>query len=673
MTPLLHSFLWPPASQVEPKMMCSRLCALSRVADCRHIQLSSVPQDLPSNTQELLLDYNHLESLSNKSLLRYQELMNLSLRSNSLGFIDLEVFQGTMKLESLSLHDNTISTNYTLVSMGLRSASSLRWLDMSRNYLTGDMVTILLRNLTSLEYLYLDYNVIMRLDGSVFEGLTNLKELSLQRNYIYEIEGGTFEGLVNLKTMNLAFNLLSCIENFGLTQLQMLNLSFNNIEWFLSQEIDVDFQLEKLDISHNQLLFFPFLPKRHHLRSLLLSSNNMKFYANLFDKNSSYVNFLIMENNTTNITTVNLWEGFIPSDLSTLNVLDISRNQFDYLPNEFLAAMTSLSYLKLNWNCLETFDLSYGQISSALNTLDLSNNKLSELRINVSSQSLQQITYLNLSHNRLQELPEQIFSTMDKLSTLDLSHNLILLCSHSGDVASDQGCVDLRNITSLRYLHLSDCGLKLDKHIVFQGTPLTHLDISYNQLKDLHFLLDTTRTLKSLSLRNSLSFVGNIDFSVFQSLIVLDLSENNLTTFPASLTDLALQYLDIHKNKLLSIPLYSTNQPLTRNLNTIYLSNNPFDCCKLSWYNILLTLSTISMPDRQQVTCNVSSNYMSVQEVSESDLDICHWKTGGTFLSLLLTLPTLVTLLVALVLVFLTFKQPLLRMFKRRFLTSSSY
>ncbi|XP_063771632.1 transforming growth factor beta activator LRRC33 [Pseudophryne corroboree] len=645
----------------------------SRVADCRHLELPSVPQDLPSNIQELLLDYNHIGSLSKNSLLQYPDLINLSLRSNSLGLIDVEVFQRTKKLVSLSLHNNTISTNYTLVSMGLRSASSLRWLDMSQNNLSVDMVTILIRNMTSLEFLNLDYNVIMRLDSSVFEGLTYLKELSLRWNYIYEIEGGTFEGLVNLKTLNLAFNLLPCIENFCLTQLQVLNVSFNHIEWFLSQEIDFDFQLEKLDISHNQLLFFPLLPKHHRLHSLLLSDNSMKFYGNLMDENSSYVDFLIQENNTTTVTTVSLWEGSIPSDLSTLHVLDISRNQFDYLPRGFIVAMTSLSNLKLNWNCLEVFDLSYGQITNALHTLDLSNNKLSELRINISSQRFDQVTYLNLSHNRLQELPKNIFSSMEKLSTLDLSHNLLDLCSHPGNVVANQGCVDLRNLASLRNLHLSDSGLNLDNQNVFQGTLLTHLDISYNQLKGLHFLLETTRTLKSLSLRNSLYFSGSVDFSVFQSLTVLDLSENNLTTFPASLTDLALQYLDVHKNKLISIPLYSTSQPLTRSLNTIYLSNNPFDCCTLNWYNILNTFGTISIPDRQQVTCNFSSNYMSVQKLSGSVLQSCHWKHGGTLLSLLLTLPTSVTLLVALLLMFLTFKQKLLQLFKLCFMTSSSY
>ncbi|XP_066454218.1 transforming growth factor beta activator LRRC33 [Eleutherodactylus coqui] len=646
---------------------------VSKVAHCRYLQLTSIPQDLPSDIQELLVDHNNVKSLDEESLLRYPELNNLSLKSNHLGHKDLNAFMDTSKPESLSLQNNTIFTKYTLISLALRSALSLRWLDLSRNAINEDMLTTFLPNLTSLEYLNLDHNVIMRLDKSSFKGLRNLKELSLQRNYIYEIEIGTFDNLVNLKTLNLAFNLLPCIVDFGLTKLQMLNLSYNQIEWFFSREDDIEFQLQKLDISHNQLLFFPFLPQNHNLHTLLLSDNKMKFYSKHFDKNSSFADFLILGNNQSQITTVYLWDNFTLSNLSNLNVLDISRNQFDYLPANFLPAMTSMSYLKLNWNCLETFDLSSKHITSNLTFLDLSNSRLSEISFEEPSSNLHQLRYLNLSQNRLQELPRQIFSTMNSLSTLDLSYNLISLCSTSTSIVGHQNCVDLRNTQSLEYLRLSGCGLQLDKQDIFLGTTLTHLDVSYNQLKSIDFLQNSANMLKCLSLRNSLYSVNNIDFSKFQSLTSLDISENNITTFPRSLMDLNLQCLDLHENKLTSIPISSPYQPLVRSLNTIYLSRNSFDCCKLSWYDILTTSNSINIPDVKQITCNFSHNYMSVQELPESVIHSCHWRNGGTLLSLVLSLPTCLTLLVAFILLFLLFKQPLLKKFKKHFRTSSSY
>nr|DBA25852.1 TPA: hypothetical protein GDO54_010196 [Pyxicephalus adspersus] len=643
------------------------------MADCRHLQLMSVPLDLPSHIQEMLLDFNHIKYLGKNTFQQYSDLTNLSLRSNSLAFLEKDIFRKTLKLESLSLQHNTIYSYYTQVATALQSATSLKWLDLSRNILNGDMVTVLLKNLTSLEYLNLDYNTIMRLDDFTFEGLDSLKELSLQGNYIYEIEEGTFDNLKRLNTLNLAFNLLPCIVDFSLIQLKVLNLSFNHIEWFLAREVDIDFQLEKLDISHNQLFYFPLLPKRHHLHTLLLSDNKMKFYDHLFDVNSSFVDFLVLDKNTSSTISVHLWQGTISNDLSNLQVIDMSRNQFDYLPDDFLSNMTSLSELRLSWNCLHTFNLSHGHISNVLINLDLSNNDLWELKIDTSSQSFPQLLYLNLSSNKFQDLPQKIFHAMNKLDTLDLSHNLIHLCSHSVYATAHQNCVDLRNAATIRHLGLAECGLNLDTQNVFQGTELTHLDISYNPLKSLFFLRNTARTLKFLSLRNSSSFIDRIDFSDFLSLATLDLSESGLTTFPESLTHLPLQYLDVRKNKLISIPLSSANQPLTRNLNTVFLSENPYDCCKLNWLQILRVSKSINIPDLHKMTCNFSDIHMSVPELPESVLHSCSWKSGGTLLSVVLTVPLCITLLVALLLVFLTFKQPILKAFKRRFRVSSRY
>ncbi|XP_069584004.1 transforming growth factor beta activator LRRC33 [Ranitomeya imitator] len=668
MSILLH---WRNIADGAKHLSPSGCQLVSKAANCRYLQLTSIPEDLPSDIQELLVDHNNVKSLDEDTLHRYPNLNSLSLISNSLCHIDLNAFRHTSKLESLSLQDNTIFSKYTLISSGLSSASSLRWLDLSRNALNEDMVITLVSNLTSLEYLNLDHNVIMRLDRSSFEGLRNLKELSLQWNYIYEIGIDTFDSLVNLKTLNLAFNLLPCIVDFSLTQLQILNLSYNHIEWFFSREVDVHFQLHKLDISHNQLLFFPFLPKRHHLHTLLLSDNKMRFYSKHFDESSSSADFLIFKNNGSNITTVYLWEDTL-SDLSALSVVDFSRNQFDYLPEYFLAAMSSMSYLKLNWNCLETFDLSSKQITSNLNFLDLSNNRLSRISLEESTSSLHQLSYFNLSQNELQDLPGKLFHTMKTLSTLDLSHNHISLCS-STNMVGYPNCVDLRNIPSLQHLRLSGCGLKMGKQFIFHGTTLTYLDVSYNQLMNLDFLQDTVKMLKSLSLRNSLHFVSNIDFSAFKSLTSLDISENNLTTFPMSLMDLTLQFLDVHENKLTSIPVSSSYQPLIRSLKTVYLSGNSFDCCKLSWYEILATSKGINIPDLKQITCNFTNNYMFVHDLPESVIHACHWRNGGTLLSLVLSLPICLTLLVAFILLFLLFKKPLLKVFKKHFRTSSSY
>ncbi|KAE8604818.1 hypothetical protein XENTR_v10014842 [Xenopus tropicalis] len=655
----------------EGKLSTESGCKLFyRVADCSHLQLLSVPQNLPTDIQELLLDFNQIRFLHKNSFLRYHDLTNLSLRSNRMEFVEPGAFNGIRSLKVLSLQNNTISMEYELTSAALRLTPSLKELDLSRNMLTMDMVSVLHQNLTSLERLFLDNNIIMRLDQTVFEGLVHLKELSLQWNYIYEIEDGTFEGLVKLKKLDLAYNLLPCIGDFRLTQIQMLNLSFNNLEWFQSQETDVEFHLEILDISNNQLLFFPLLPRQHRLHTLLLSNNRMRFYGDIFGTNTSRADFLIVENNITSVTTVDLWSDDIHSNLSTLHYLDMSHNQFAFFPHGFFSNMSSLAYLKLNWNCLQVFSVSPSNITSLLDELDLSNNELLELQADNISPGILSLSYFNLSSNNLYNLPKNIFTSMTRIHTIDMSNNPLHLCSQSELRMGEGKCVDVRNVPSLRRLYLSGCGMELGLQRVFYGNTLTHLDLSYNNIKGITFLADTARTLQSLFLRSCLAFNITVDFSVFMSLTVLDISGNALTTFPASLTGLALHYLDLHNNNLISLPLYNT-QRLIGSLKIVYISNNSFDCCELGWMNVLI--HSIRIPDLQKVTCSFSNRYFPVWNLPESINHSCQWTNGGPWLYLLLTLPVCLTLLVALLLLFLTFKQTLLQTVKRRCRRSTSY
>ncbi|KAG8445527.1 hypothetical protein GDO86_010336 [Hymenochirus boettgeri] len=638
------------------------------VADCRHLKLSTVPQDLPADIEELLLDFNQIRTLYKSYLIRYQSLTTLSLNSNELKYVEPEAFSNS-RLEVLSLHNNTINRMYELLSKALSLTPFLKKLDMSRNALTMDMVSVLLRNLTTLENLILDNNIIMRLDQTIFEGLLRLKEISLQRNFIYEIESGTFDRLVQLRKLNLAFNLLPCIMDYRLVQIQMLNLSFNCIEWFQSQESDAEFHLEILDISNNLLLFFPLLPRRNHLQSLLLSSNKIRFYGDIFGTNSSIADSLIVKNVTTNITNFDLWNEEILGDFSTLRYLDLSHNQFTYFPPGFFTSMTMLSYLKLSWNCLWTFSILPGEMDSSLEELDLSNNQLSELQV---TQGYLDLIYFNLSSNNLHILPRYIFQSMNKIHTLDLSQNPFNLCEYetTSEVGTeDDKCVDIRHVPSLKRLYLSDCRMEFDAHRVFYGNKLTHLDLSYNHVKGIQFLVDIATTLQTLCLRSCLKFNATFDFSAFVSLIWLDISENALTTFPASLSGLSLHYLDLRKNSLISLPFYNSHD--VGNLKTVYISCNPFDCCELSWFNLISRSSSI--PDLDKVTCNFSSRYFPVQKLSESVLYSCQWRTGETWLYLLLTLPVCLTFLVALLLLFLTFKNNILQNLKRGCSRSTGY
>ncbi|XP_074070879.1 transforming growth factor beta activator LRRC33 [Macrotis lagotis] len=659
------------------------VCKLvDRVADCQRRHLVSVPRDLPSLSIELILDANPIKTLEHHSLQHYSNLERLSLGNCKLELIDQNTFQGSSYLHTLDLSNNFLSKNYGESGTALQSLLGLRKLDLSGNSLTEDMVAEMLLNISSLESLSLARNAIMRLDDTIFQNLGQLQELDLQKNYIFEIESGTFDHLKWLRRLNLAFNHLPCIVNFGLTQLQVLNISYNILEWFIADSGDTPFELETLDLSHNQLLFFPFLPQKNRLRTLLLKDNEMGFYRDLYNVSSPKemaVQFLLISGNVTNVTTVNLWEEFALSDLSALHFLDLSQNQLRYLPDRFLRNMTSLSHLNLNQNCLQTLYIQEDDPPNSLSDLNLSQNQLSELRVAPKLTSfLKNLRYFNLSSNQLQGVPPGLFTNTSNITTIDLSHNQITLCPLSKKV-NQMACVNFQNIASLRNLFLKNCGLTTLEEHTFRGTPLTHLDLSSNHgilLQGINPLQDLAPTLQVLFLRDiDLHLNGTeLYFSGFRNLRYLDVSTNSLTSFPRFWGSLELHTLDLRRNRLTTLPQWAGSEQFKKSLRFLYLSQNPYDCCWLEGWIALRSLKMLHIADWGAVTCNFSSEIFRVVELSEDVYQNCKWgRVDLGLLYLVLILPTCLTLLVACVVIFLTFKKSLLQVVKSRCHWSSIY
>ncbi|NWW69631.1 NRROS regulator, partial [Climacteris rufus] len=647
--------------------------------DCTGRWLSSVPGNLRGDTEELLLDDNTIQVLGNASLLPYPQLWHLSLTRNRLELIEPGAFLSSQGLQVLSLTDNLLFTNYPLTAAALSALPALRVLDLAGNQLTEDMVSVLVWNLSSLESLSVARNIIMRLDSSTFTNLTQLLELNLEKNYIFEIDKA-FEGLQRLQRLNIAYNYLPCLVGFGLTHLRVLNVSNNVIEWFLALESDDLFELEVLDLSHNRLLFFPVLPRQSRLRSLLLQDNSMSFYQRLPNGTSLAnvtVQFLIIDGNSTNITTVRLWDELCHSNLSSLRLLDMSQNQVWGLPEDFLAQMPSLTHLKLNQNCLEAFHLSEEDPLAMLMELDLSQNQLVELGVEVGvGDILPNLQLFNLSTNRLRALPHGIFTHTRKITTVDLSRNQVDLCPQPGE-AESLPCVDVRGVKTLTHLSLAGCGLQGLSGRPFQGTSLMHLDLSDNRQVlsgDQGWLQDLVLTLQVLSLRNTSLSSTAVDFSALNRLVRLDLSGNSLAAFPTSLGGLKLRSLDLRDNCLPALPPGVARAPLGSSLRELYLSRNPYNCCTLGWWDALQQAEGLRIPDGREVTCSHGSRALSPGALPEPVLQSCRWQTADlALLYLVLALPTCLTLLVAFVVIFLMLKEKLLKMVKTRCGVASPY
>ncbi|XP_039216069.1 transforming growth factor beta activator LRRC33 [Crotalus tigris] len=655
------------------------ICKLKkRSADCNGRRLSSVLEDLPAEIEELFLDSNVIQTLSNASFTQYHVLQNLSLRANGLKLIEPGAFLGIRNLSLLTVSNNFLSLSYSVTASALWTLTYLRKLDLSGNQLTELMMGRLIQHLSSLESLSLARNAIMRLDDSHFRNLPNLQYLDIQQNYIFEIETGAFENMPALQQLNLAYNNIPCIVQFDLVQLRVLNVSNNHIEWFLSAENDASFELETLDLSHNQLLFFPLLPKLNKLQTLLLTHNQMNFYDKFFNNSNSSVQLLFLDGNIINITNQELWKENNHGNLSSLIFLDMSWNEFSYFPDHFFEGLISLLYLNLSHNCLKTLNIEDREMLNTLIDLDLSHNLLSKLQMNLDSEgSLTNLREFNLSTNNLHGLPHQFFIYVTKITTIDISKNPIQICYPYSATSPD--CVAFTYANSLRNLVLSSCNLSMLPCHFFEGTSLTSLDLSNNPrllISGLGTLIGISPSIQILNLRNTgLSAAGTkMDFSAFQKLINLDLSGNSLACFPESLIDLKLYTLDLRMNFFHTLPQYFIEKQLGKSLRVIYLSENPYDCCKMGWWDTLQSHETIHIGDRTDVTCNYSSRFISATDIPESIHHDCRWLTANmALLYLVLILPTCLTLLFTFIIIFLIFKEKILQILKRKHKKPSPY
>ncbi|KAJ8010470.1 hypothetical protein DPEC_G00075420 [Dallia pectoralis] len=582
---------------------------------CSDSELSSVPQDLPGNIEELHLNHNHINSLQNHSISRYTSLRTLSCADNRLEILGSKLFQNSPHLESLNLAVNELHINYQQTSLALATVPRLKVLDLSENELTEDMVTIFLQNMTSLEYLNLSRNVLERLDETAFGDLHQLRELDLQKNLLFEIDCA-FNHLYKLQRLNLAYNYLSCLVGFHMTQLVVLNASHNYIEWFIAnQDLQETFQLETLDLTDNKLFFFPFLPTHSRLRNLHLSQNMVSFYEHLED-NATYpswsnsVQFYNLKGNGSNIT-AQLWDDSLHGDISSLDVLDLSGNQMGYFPHGFISKMPSLARLRIQTNCFNVLNLTQEKMPRTLYELDVSNNMLTEVYADKQSlRELANLSYLNLSRNNLQSLPFRLFPSLTSLASVDISYNGVGMCLQdqgkmrrgAGPWGDQSDCLVWKNINSLKRLHLSGCNLRKLPLSAFAGTPLTHLELSNNPklIIEPRSLVELGRTLNSLGLENTR--LSDFDFSSLRHLKFLNVAKNCLAHLPASLLTLELTQLDLRANKLTTVPSGQARK-IAFKIKTIFLSGNTFNCCQLDWYRTFEKAKAMKIMDLPDISC----------------------------------------------------------------------
>ncbi|KAK8571687.1 hypothetical protein V6N12_027762 [Hibiscus sabdariffa] len=627
-----------------------------------------------SNLKSLSIGYNKLKgSLDMKGFNYLTNLTYLDLSENEIESVsDQDEKQLRLtKLEQLDLRDNLFRNNTLSFLQGLRSLKSL---DISDNDLQGSLDIKELSRLTNLKKLDLKNNQIESLqsskdDGTKLQQLTHLQELQLDSNLLNNSVFASLNGLPNLKYLHISYNQLKGsldmkdldafsslrelymrgneLKDFvihkgccDLKNLEVLDLSSNAFEGMLPNYLGNLNSLRELDVSDNQFSgnLTP-LANLTSLRYLSLSRNHLQIPMSLEPlvdlPNLEFLygdeNKMVMEPSLHSslpkfqLKFISVSKCITPQELSFehltflyfqygLRYVDLSGNKFSgSVPIWLLENNTNLEYLILRGNAFSgPLSLPSGPNYFA-SSIDISDNKLQgQISSNICS-AFPKLGRLVLSENSIEGNIPPCLGGMKGLASLDLSNNhlsgrvpeelimnnsLTLLRLSKNNLSGDVAHVILK-ANRLWELYLDGNNFSgemtnIDVSTFEFSTSLMEIDLSNNKLYGkLPRRIGNMSNLNKLVLSNN-SFEGSIpmEFCNLNQLVFLDLSQNNLSgSIPSCFNPPTIQHVHLHGNRLngpLPLAFYNSSS-----LVTLDLRGNNLSGSIPKWIDTLSSLSVL--------------------------------------------------------------------------------
>ncbi|KAL4238543.1 Toll-like receptor 5 [Mactra antiquata] len=475
--------------------------------------------------------------------------------------------------EKIYFNNNKISTITT------RAFGNLP--NLQRIWLKGNLITVIepfgFGNLSALSYVDLSSNKLVEIGDNAFSNVSNLNILLLVTNSIQRVNKKAFIGTSAITYISLQANKMT------------------SIPWLENMPL-----LQKLILEGNQITnaTFPECYKRNkHLSYIGLSNNVIVTLSNdtfVSLRNNSISSLYLSRNN---IKTVEA-EAFAP--LGSIKSLKLGSNPLDAQALRTAIAglkqkdMVSfdLSAIKLNGELLvDTFKMLQ---NTSITTLNLNNNKIQSLPNGVFS-GLNKLLHLDLTSCSIHETNDESFKGLDKLSILILNNNrlqdvpnnlprtLINLYMDKNQITMIEDNV-FANLVNLQELRVRDNQiLTLKQNSFFGLVNLSKLKLNYNNIATIPSqLFDSMVHLLSLDLSNNnlIQVQYSKDrFSSLGSLLYFSLANNQLQYFQTDLFKYttSLRFLHLEGNSIGSMIAEDFGGELFKglsNLEQLYLMNN---------------------------------------------------------------------------------------------------
>ena len=416
-----------------------------KVLDMSYNRMVTLPAQSLANwtrLEELHMQGNGLVSVDDNSLAGLESLRLINLAGNQLTSLP----PGLLSSSAQNLAEFYVSANgLTVLAPGLfRGLAKLLVLDLSENQLTASSFgPTTLAGLSRLAVLSLHNNRIARLDSALFTDLTNLQILRLDGNMLESLPDGVFASLPHLHTLILSRNRLTRLDGQLMANLQSLSilaLDNNLIERIDPEALANTTHLQDLNLSGNNLPAVPVaLSALTRLQSLDLGENRLVgFDHSVLDGMKELTSLRLLDNQMGNISRATF------AQLPSLRILNLSKNQIaaveegSFSQNPLLQAvrldaneltdltglfhsLPNLVWLNVSDNRLAHFD--YALIPKSLQWLDMHLNHVPELGNYFQLDDQLSLQTLDASFNRLTELTASMLP--DSLQVLSLNDNLI--------------------------------------------------------------------------------------------------------------------------------------------------------------------------------------------------------------------------------------------------------
>ncbi|KAM6955028.1 toll-like receptor 8 [Lycodopsis pacificus] len=622
-----NCYIWNPCGK-SVTIMKDSFAVMNKLQflDLSSNNLTEVPKGLPQSLSKLILGSNRIQDISEDDFLWLPNLKVLKIEGNCPRCQNAPFPCVPCQNMSLGIHPNAFKNLKQLLILNL-GGNSLDYLNPSW-----------FEKLNKLKQLFLSFNFLLKAiteEATFLKYLPKLEVIDLSFNFALKLYPTTlnlskdFSNLVSLRTLhleglvfqNLGLDTLRPL--YGLRNLSALNLGTNFIIHSDSTIFSKFLHLKMIYLAENRL--YP-IPERSPSDganqgsdlsiSPLVKPQPKDFVYELshglikqecFDSGR----VLILSSNNLFFISPKQFDGY-----GNIACLNLSSNGFSAALNgtEF-SLLPNLTYLDLSFNRI---DLAYDNAFKELNklqVLDLSNNDHYFKAFGVThnfnfTKNLPALRVLNMSHNSISTLTTKTMHSKS-LTELQFTNNFLGTLWKESDVSYK---MLFTNLTNLRILDISYNSIAKIPDNVYEYLPsnLTTLRINHNHLTD--FTWDKLTCFHQLQILDlSFNHITNVTvINANVSLTFLDLSHNHIIHLDNGFLKGAksLTTLSLSINKLTIINQSTFQSRPESQIQTLYIQGNPFQCtCDSLDFIVWIENSGVKIPGlTTEVTCDTPAN-----------------------------------------------------------------